>query len=324
MSEKENNKQNKSNLYFFFAGIAAAFLLIGAAVYFYFANNPETIAQMSDNYFPQGYKIISPQLPEKIFFAGERVPLENFEVKERIEREILVNTYWHSATILAIKRAGRWFPVIEPILKKNGIPEDFKYLAIAESNLDNVVSPANARGFWQFIDAAAQKYGLEVSSEVDERYDVIKSTEAACLYLKEAYEKFGSWTLAAASYNMGINGLDKQLTRQKARNYYNLVLGEETSRYIARIISLKLIIEAPAKFGYDISDADLYKPLKYFEVEVDTPIYNLADFSIAKGFNYKILKLYNPWLRDTLLLNKYNKKYLIKFPEKGSIEIIRD
>ena len=185
-----------------------------------------------DGTFPQDYKIISPKIPDNISIFGEKVPLENFEVYERVDREVLVNTYWHSATILAIKRAARWFPVIEPILKQNNIPDDFKYLAVVESNLENVVSPAGATGYWQFTKAAAIKYGLEVSDEVDERYDLEKSTQAACYYLNEGYSKFGSWTMAAASYNAGVNGIEKWSGLQKAKNYWNLALGSETSRYV--------------------------------------------------------------------------------------------
>ena len=212
--------------------------------------------------FPQGYRIINPEVPGYLVFAGERIPTENYEVKERIEREFIVNTYWHSATMLAIKRASRWFPVIEPILKTHNIPDDFKYLCVAESYLRNVISPAGATGFWQFMKETGKKYGLEIRSQIDERYNLEKSTAAACNYLKDAYEMFGSWTMAAASYNMGTNGARNQTQRQKANSYYNLVLNEETSRYIARIVALKYIMQNPAKYGFDIKPGELYHPLK--------------------------------------------------------------
>ncbi|MBZ0199858.1 MAG: lytic transglycosylase domain-containing protein [Ignavibacteriaceae bacterium] len=272
--------------------------------------------------FPQSYKIVSPKFPPSLKFAGEGVPLENFEVFERIEREILVNTYWHSATVLTLKRANRWFPLIESILRKNRIPEDFKYIAAIESGLANVVSPAKATGFWQLLSEPAKKYGLEVNNEVDERYDVEMATEAACKYLHEAYNKFGNWTLAAASYNMGMTGVARQLERQKTNNYYNLVLGEETSRYIARAVAMKVIMLNPKNYGYQIEDENLYAPLKWNEVELSDQKVNLADYAFSQGANYKILKYYNPWLRDDMLINKSGKTYKIKLPVKGSINMI--
>ncbi len=275
-----------------------------------------------DEQYPQGYRIVTPPIPDQIEFAGERVPIENFEVFERIEREFIVNTYFHSLTILAIKRANRWFPVIEKILKKNNVPDDFKYLCIAESTLENVVSPAGATGFWQIMKAAGEKYGLEINSQIDERYHVEKSTQAASEYLKDAYEKYGSWTMAAASYNMGTNGADNQIERQKTNNYYNLVLNPETSRYIARILAFKYIMQNRASYGFDIKDDELYKPLKTFEITLDSSVNDFADYSIALGLNYKTLKLYNPWLRDNYLSNQNRKVYKIKIPEKGSIKII--
>lgn len=312
-------KSVKTKFIYFSAGI-----LTGAVVLFLFGYTKLDKAIVQETEFPQGYKIISPVLPDDPEFAGEEVPVENFEVKERIDREFLVNTYWHSFTMLSMKRAGRWFPVIEEILDENNIPEDFKYLSVIESGLANAVSPAGATGFWQFMEASAVKYGLEVNDNVDERYHVEKSTEAACKYLNEAYDKFGSWTIAAASYNMGMNGMGKQLARQKTRNYYNLVLSEETSRYIARIIALKAIMENPEDYGFSLDDDDLYSELDIYDIEVNYPVHDLADWAINKGINYKILKMYNPWLRDISLINKNRKTYLIKMPEKGSINIISD
>ncbi len=268
-------------------------------------------------------KIYSPPIPQKLDFAGENVPLENFDVFERIEREFIVNTYWHSFTMLAIKRASRCFPIIEPILKRNNIPEDFKYVAVIESGLYNTVSSAGATGFWQIMEDVGKKYGLEINDEVDERYDVEKSTEAACSYLKESYGLFKNWTLAAASFNMGLNGVEKQLERQKTNNYYNLVLNEETSRYIARIIALKEILKNPEKYGFYLSTDQLYKPLKSSNVEIPDDISNIADFGIKYGINYKTIKLYNPWLRENYLVNKNHKIYAIKIPEKGSINVIK-
>jgi len=308
----------KKSIFIFGTGFTAGVLFLVFTGTSFFSGDE------NQNNFPQGYKIISPKVPEELYFCGERVPLENFEVYERIDRELIVNTYFHSATILSIKKAARWFPVVEPILEKNGIPEDFKYLMVAESGIANAVSPAGATGYWQFMKETGIKYGLEINEEVDERYDVEKATEAACRYLNDAFILFGSWTMAAASYNMGTDGVQKQIERQKATNYYNLVLNEETSRYIARILAIKEIMNNPAKYGFDIREEDLYNRLPYEEIEIHRSVENLPDFAAELGINYKILKLYNPWLRDNVLKNKNMKTYKIKIPEMGSIEMIRE
>jgi len=317
-------KNNKSNFYYFFLGIVVTISLIFFSITLFFADNTTNANSNPEEDFPQGYKIISPKIPNYLEFAGEKIPTENFEVYERMEREFLSNTYWHSATILAIKRANRWFPLIEPILKKNNIPDDFKYLAVAESNLENVISPAGATGFWQFMKPAGEKYGLEINSLVDERYDVEKSAEAACKYLRDSYDMFGSWIVAAASYNMGQDGVKDQSERQKSKNYFNLVLNSETSRFVARIISLKYILQNPEKYGFDIKSEDKYKPLEYSEVKLDSSVADLADYAKSLGINYFILKMYNPWMRDNYLSNKTKTAYTIKLPKEGSIEIIKE
>jgi membrane-bound lytic murein transglycosylase D len=317
-------KINKSNFYFFFLGIAITIGLGFFLITLVLSNSKTNANNNPDEDFPQGYRIVSPEIPTYLEFAGEKIPTENFEVHERMEREFLSNTYWHSATILAIKRANRWFPVIEPILKKNNIPDDFKYLAVAESNLENVISPAGATGFWQFMQTAGEKYGLEINSQVDERYDVEKSTTAACKYLKDSYDMFGSWIVSAASYNMGQDGVKTQRDRQKAKNYFNLVLNSETSRFVARIVSLKYILQNPEKFGFDIKAEDKYKPLEYTEVTLDSSVADLADYATNLGINYFVLKMYNPWLRDNYLSNKTKTAYTIKLPKEGSIEIIKE
>ena len=317
-------KNSKSNFFYFFLGIIITIGLIFFAITLFFTDNTTNANSNPNEDFPQGYKIISPEIPTYLEFAGEKIPTENFEVYERMEREFLSNTYWHSATILAIKRANRWFPLIEPILKKNNMPDDFKYLSIAESNLENVISPAGATGFWQFMKPAGEKYGLEINSQVDERYDVEKSTEAACKYLKDSYDMFGSWIVAAASYNMGQDGVSLQQERQKSKNYFNLVLNSETSRFVARIVSLKYILQNPEKYGFDIKSEDKYKTLEYSEVMLDSSVADLADYATSLGINYFILKMYNPWLRDNYLSNKSKKSYAIKIPKEGSIEIIKE
>ncbi|OQY73005.1 MAG: murein transglycosylase [Ignavibacteriales bacterium UTCHB2] len=316
--------KNQKTFYYFIVIVAALLLMFLSAKLFLTDKSIAANNDSNNEYFPQDYRIISPKIPDHITIFGEDVPLDNFEVYERVEREILVNTYWHSATILAIKRAARWFPVIEPILKQNNIPDDFKYLAVVESNLDNVVSPAGATGYWQFIKSAAKQYGLEVTDEVDERYNVEKSTVAACKFLNTAYNMFGSWTMASSSYNAGSSGIEKWSGIQKATNYWNLVLNSETSRYVARIIAMKLIMENPAAYGYDLRPEDLYQPLKFKEVELSSSVTDFADYAISLGINYKTLKLYNPWLRDTSLKNKDKKLYKIKVPEEGSIKLIKE
>jgi membrane-bound lytic murein transglycosylase D len=308
--------------YFIFGFFSAVliFFLLGYSI-----TNDDTVnaeSQNPDFDFPQGYRIVTPHIPEQLEFAGEKIPTENFEVKERIEREFLVNTYWHSSTMLSIKRANRWFPIIEPILKKNNIPDDFKYLAVIESGLVNAISPAGATGFWQFMEATAKQFGLEVNSEIDERYHVEKSTEAACKYLRSVYNKTGSWITAAASYNMGPAGIERQAVRQKTSNYFNLVLNEETSRYISRIIAVKEILQNPQRYGYYLTQEELYHPLSTENILVNHSVNDWADFAISKGINYKILKLYNPWLRDVKLVNKAAKPYSVQIPLKGSIEIL--
>ncbi len=262
-----------------------------------------------------------PKPSSTIFFANERVPLENPDIWERYDKELLKNTYWQSNTLLLHKRAAKYFPVIEPILKKNNLPDDFKYLALIESGLENVTSPAGAKGFWQIMKSTAKEFNLEVNSEVDERYHIEKSTQAACDFLNSAKEKFGSWTLAAAAYNMGRSGLLKQMNRQKSYTYYDLLLNNETSRYVFRILAIKEIIENPKKYGFQFRTDDLYKNIPTYEVMVDTNINSWSDFSKEYGINYKILKLHNPWLRESYLTNKLKKKYYIEIPQKGNYSL---
>ncbi|MES2593376.1 MAG: lytic transglycosylase domain-containing protein [Bacteroidota bacterium] len=272
------------------------------------------------DYFNSNYKTFSVRIPQNINFAGEKVPVADFSVHDAIERELVINTYWQSQSLLLHKRANRWFPVIEPILKKNNIPEDFKYIALIESQLTNAVSPREATGFWQIMECTASQYGLEVSEEVDERYNVIKSTETACRYFKEAYKIFNNWTLVAASYNYGMGGIKGQLDRQKVNNYYDLLLNEETARYVYRILAMKEIIGRPKVYGYMLRKKDLYPVIPTKRLIIDSSISNLADFAIAQNINYKILKLFNPWLRTNTLTNLERKKYSFEIP-KNNVKI---
>lgn len=268
------------------------------------------------------YNVYNIPLPEKLTFASEEVPLQNFDVRESLDRELHINVYWQSQTLFHIKRANRYFPVIEPILKAYNIPDDFKYLAVAESGLQNVVSPSEAAGFWQILKPVGRELGLEISESVDERYHLEKSTEAACIYLQKAYDKFGTWAMAAASYNAGMNGIQKVVNNQKQNNYYNLYLHEETARYVYRILAAKLILENPAGYGFQLDKKELYAPFDYYEVKVDSAIGSIASFAESMGTNYKMLKLFNPWLRDFSLTNKQHRTYTIKIPKQGYRETL--
>ncbi|GAA4291528.1 lytic transglycosylase domain-containing protein [Aestuariibaculum suncheonense] len=263
------------------------------------------------------YNVYALQVPDDLEFSGEAVPIKNPDILERMDRELLVNTYWQSNGLLMFKRANKYFPVIEPILKKNGVPDDFKYLAVIESGLSNVVSPAGARGVWQIMPATAKENGLEVNDNVDERYNLEKSTEVACKYLLEAKEKLGSWTLAAAAYNAGNTGVARRLEEQNVNDYYDLLLGEETGRYLFRIVALKEILSHPAKYGFNFREKDLYQEVPTYKVKVDTAVTDFTKFAESFGINYKILKLHNPWLREPHLNNKSRKLYEIDIPKEG-------
>ncbi len=263
------------------------------------------------------YNIYALPLPETMDFCGEPVPLHNPDIKERFDRELLVNTYWQSNGLLLIKRANKYFPMIESLLKKYGLPDDFKYLVVAESGLENNRSPAGAAGFWHFLKSTGKEYGLEINSYVDERYNLELATQVAAKYLKNSKKKFGSWTLAAAAYNAGNGGINKQITRQGETDYYDLLLNQETSRYIFRILAFKEILSNPQKYGFNYRDKDLYHPIPTYTVKVDTPVTDFSTFAKRYGINYKILKLHNPWLRDTFLKNASGKEYFIKIPVKG-------
>lgn len=256
-------------------------------------------------------------IPKKLHFANEEVPLHLFDVRESLDRELQVNTYWHSQTILLLKRANRFFPIIEPILKENGVPDDFKYLAVAESALTQAVSPSKAVGFWQILEATGKELKLEITKEVDERYHIEKSTKAACTYLLKNYNYYGNWTMTAASYNFGRNGINKQMERQLNTNYYDMVFGEETERYLFRILAIKAIFEEPEKYSFYFEKNDLYPPFDTYEVKVDTAIASIGKFAELHGTSYKMVKILNPWLRENYLPATPGKSYIIKLPAKG-------
>jgi membrane-bound lytic murein transglycosylase D len=301
-----------------FAAFFGLLLLLLIIKLFNYATGDPVSDKAYQNYFNSSYKIFGITIPQAPEFCGEPVPLNDYTIRESLEKELLINTYWQSQTLLFFKRCNRWFPVIEPILKRNGIPDDFKYVAVIESGLTNVVSPAGATGFWQLVDPTARNYGLEITDDVDERYSVEKSTEAACRFFKEAYAKYHNWTLVAAAYNLGMGGIDKQLEKQRTSNYYDLFLNDETARYVFRILAVKNILTKPKTYGFELRKKDLYPPLPTISVKVDSAITDLTDFAIKQKTTYKTLKVLNPWLRKNSLLNPDKKTYTFLFLKNGA------
>jgi len=308
----------KKNLLLGITSIIAITFIISS-----FSKNSETTLPINKpTSFKENYGIFPVEIPKNIEYAGEKVPIENFDVFESLDREMLINTYWQSQTLIIIKKSKRYFPIIEPILKENGVPDDLKYLAVAESGLSNVTSPSGAKGFWQFLKGTATDHKLEINTEVDERYHLEKATQAACEFLKKSYDKYGSWSMAAASYNMGRRNLSQYANRQKSNNYYDLILGDETGRYVYRLIALKLIMQTPNKFGFYIKPNHKYPKIDYTVIEIDTAVNHWADFAHANDINYKILKELNPWLRENKLTNAKRKTYQIKIAKKGIRNIL--
>lgn len=256
-----------------------------------------------------------PILPDEMFFCGQKISLIDEDIRERLDKEILVNAYYQSATLQALKRAHRYFPEIERILKSNSIPEDFKYLAVIESGLVQAVSPAGAQGFWQFMPGTAKEHNLLMNGEVDERLNIEKSTQAACDYLNYANDTLKDWVLAAASYNRGIGGVRSDMRWQRTTNYFDTHMNSETGRYVFRILAMKLIFENPEAYGYNVKEIELYKPFKTISVSVNGNISNLAEWAIEKGINYKILIKLNPWLLGNKLTTK-NFVFKIKLPKE--------
>lgn len=298
----------KNGLLFLSGGIMATFIFISIA------GKKEKHSVIINH--PNG-SLVVPKIPSDLNFAGEPAKLSDTEVRERFDRELLVNTFWHSNTILMLKRANKYFPIIEPILEKNGVPDDFKFLCMIESGLTNAVSPANAAGFWQFLASTGKRYGLEVNSEIDERFDLVKSTEAACQYLKDNKEKLGNWTLAAAAYNMGENGVLRQLKSQGVDSYYDLYLNSETSRYLFRILAAKEIYTRQKEYGFVLAEESLYSSIPTRSIEIDSTIPNWPEFALSQGTNYKYLKSLNPWIQKRELNNKTKKTYSVLLPKSS-------
>ena len=286
-------------------------LVLGVVLLLATKGRPDTARMMP---LAANATLVSLNPPDKLNFAGEPVPLRDFEVKERMEKELIRYIFNHSATILNIKRAHRWEGEMKKILRDNGVPEDFFYLCVAESHLTNAVSPAGAKGFWQFMPETAKNYSLEVSDQVDERYDPIKSTYAAAAYLKDAYRKFQNWTLVAASYNMGVGGLEAQMNRQGVTNYYDLFLNMETSAYVFRVLAIKSVLQDPATYGFALTEGQLYQPLREKHVKVTEDITDLVQFAKDHGTTYKMVKVLNPWMLKDQLKVEEGQSYMLSIP----------
>ena len=265
-------------------------------------------------------KIILPPIPETASFAGEQTPLQYFDVWESLQRELTTITHWHGSLMYILQLAGRYQPMIEKILEEEGMHPDFFYLCVAESSLQPAVSPVGACGYWQFLSSTGKEYGLEINSQVDERYNWEKSTRAACKYIKKAYEKYGTWTLAAASYNIGMANIDERIGYQSIKDYYSMQLPLETARYVYRAIAFKIIMNNPAEYGFHIKESQKFKPIKYKEVIVKESIANWSDFAAKHNTNFKMIKMLNEWIRSNRLDNKYKKSYKVLVPVENARE----
>jgi hypothetical protein len=304
---------SKRFIWLFLTGaIVLAGLVSYTVSYFYVkAQAPKTIIKQVTS--KESYLL--PNLPSKLDFAGEAVPLEKSDVHERLLREMLINTNLHAGNTWILLQTSRWFPLIVPILKEEGVPEDFKYLCVAESGLQQVVSKSDAVGFWQFLEETGKQSGLEISKQVDERYHVEKSTRAACRYFKRAYAKFGSWTLVAAAFNCGEAGVEKFMNQQQVKSYYDALLPDETMRYVFRILAFKNIISQPKQYHFSVKEKDYFSPRNTYTDTIRATVKDLAVYAKSKGCTYKELKIFNPWLREKDLVVKKGKEYIVLLPK---------
>ena len=300
--------------------IIMASLAIAGEVFIFATRKEKNSEEVHTRAIRADYRVYAPPMPDTLYFCGERVPLNLWYVREGLDRELVSNMYYQSSTLFIIKRATRVFPTIERILREEGVPQDMKYLCVIESALQNVTSPAGAGGYWQFMKTTGQKYGLEISDEIDMRNDLEASTHAACRYLKSLKARFGGWTEAAAAYNCGENGLERRLTNQQQQSYYNLLLNKETQRYVYRILALKLIMQHPQDYGYHVRRCDTYPGLPYEEVTLSGKEVDLVQFAIDHGTSYKMLRTMNPWLQTDKLKNKSSKNYTVRIPTKKGTE----
>ncbi len=295
----------------FFGGLAVASLAVALFT------NSETVHPSSPEMAGAGHhpqQVSPPPILEELQFAGAPLPLERVGVRERMEKELLIGTFRHSSSLLTLKRSGRWFPVIEPILIDSGIPVDFKYLSVIESGLANAVSPSDARGFWQFMKPAAEEFGLRVDRDVDERYHVVKATRAACAYLNKAHRRYGDWVLAAASYNMGMSGLSRRMDEQGGAAYWDLMLNDETARYVYRLYATKQVMEDPEAHGFVLQAEDWYAPLETRDTVLVDSVDDLSALAQRMGVSYNALKTLNPWLRSRKLPIDDDQYYVLRLP----------
>ncbi|CAN5215824.1 lytic transglycosylase domain-containing protein [soil metagenome] len=294
----------------FFIFIIISFLLYSSL------HRPTSDKDYKDLFYSD-YKLNGVTIPKNLNYCWEKVPVDNPKIKKALENEFYRNAFDQPSTLILHKKAARWFPLIESILKKNGVPDDFKYVAILESGLTNSTSQSGSGGFWGLMPSVARDYGLQVDEQVDERFNIEKSTEVACQIVKDGYKFFGNWTLATAAYDVGNGALSKQMEIQNTKNYYEMDLNNETAMYIYRLLAFKEIISRPEAYGYNIPKRSLFSPIPTFAVKIDSSITDLSGFAYLNGSNYIVLKTMNPWLLKSDLKNPEHKKYTILFPKKG-------
>ncbi|MEJ7680636.1 MAG: lytic transglycosylase domain-containing protein [Segetibacter sp.] len=300
----------KSVIYFLSGVITGIFIISQLA--FKENEKKEKKGEQAGRYAPP--QLFLPKVPDQMSFAGEQVPLDRREVNEAFDRELIYNYSNPGHISYILKLSKRFFPIIEERLKENGVPDDFKYLCVAESNLQNIISRVGATGFWQFMSYTGPGYNLEINNNVDDRYHISKSTDAACMYLKQAYAKFGNWTAAAASYNCGQGGYNQQATFQQTNYYYDLQLPDETNKYVYRILTFKYLMSNTKEMGYMVNDENGYQPYNTRSVNISATIPNLARWALYNKTTYKMLKLLNPWMRGKSLIVKRGKSYMVKLP----------
>lgn len=274
----------------------------------------EAIQPISIEKEPTSSEFKMPPIPDKIKFAGQAIEIDNFDLKERLDKELVVNTFYHSSTIQSFKRANRYFDNIEQLLEENDVPADFKYLCLIESGLTQAVSPSGAKGFWQFMPMTAKEYGLIINDEIDERLHIEKSTKAACQYLLDANKEFNDWLLTAASYNRGVGGIKNDMEEQYVNEYFDLHLNNETSRYVFRILALKLIFENPEDYGFEPKNMELYEPVQTKSINVERSITDLAKWAKKYGTTYHLVKVLNPWIKSNKLSYK-GQAFIIEVPK---------
>ncbi len=301
--------------------IILASVAIAGQIYAFATHSEDNSNDLYKKAISSDYRIYAPLLPDSMSFCDEAVPLDIYYVREGLDREIISNTFGHTNTLLYFKRANRFFPIIEPILKEQGVPDDFKYLCVIESGLTNATSPAKAQGFWQFMKTTGQHYGLEVSNEIDMRNNLEASTVAACKFLKELRNHLGSWTAAAAAYNCGEAGLSRNLSKQQIKSYYDARLNSETSRYVYRILAMKHIMQHPQDYGFYIRRCDLYPTLPTREATLSGQNVDLYNYARQNGTTYKMLRELNPWLTTDKLTNKANHTYTVKLPAENGTSL---